>query len=111
MTSLQEKQLTPPGASNVLTSERYPEIRGGVCEYCGVIDNNYSGPQYKLCPHYKGRDMKCVFCKDSADHDDVIRQSKLLVMADPYNPNGLVTLCNRYECTRKFEEKYHVTPQ
>lgn len=111
-TDLRDMKLTKPGEANVLQSRRFPTIYGGVCEACGVIDPNYPGEeQYKLCPHYKGRDMKCVFCKESADHDEVIRMSTLLVKEDPYAPGHLVTLCGSYECTRKFEAKYHIAPR
>ncbi len=103
-------RLTPPGESSYPMSRRFPEIRGGVCEYCGVIDKNYPGDQqYKLCPHYKGMNMKCVFCPDSKDHDEVVRASKMIVMEDPYSPGNLVTLCGSYECTRKFEKKFNIT--
>lgn len=105
-------RLTQPGESNDLQSRRFPWIYGGVCEECGVIDNNYPGNvQYKLCKHYKGMNMKCVFCKESADHDEVVRMSSLKVIEDPYAPGNLVTLCGSYECTRKFEQKYHIAPR
>ena len=76
------------------------------------MDSNYPGEvQYKFCKHYKDRDMKCVFCKEGADHAEVIRMSTLLVKEDPYSPGNLVTLCGSYECTRKFEQKYHISPR
>lgn len=109
---LQDMTLTPPGSSSGLRTRFFPRIIGGTCEECGVIDNNYPGNvQYKFCKHYKSRDMKCVFCKESADHEDVIRMSEMLVMEDPYSPGSLVTLCKSYECTKKFEEKYHIKPR
>lgn len=105
-----EMRLTPPGSSSAPMSRRFPEIRGGQCEACGTIDPNVPGDQqYKLCPHYKGMSMKCVFCPDSKDHDEVVRGSKMIVMEDPYNPNNLLTLCGAYECTRKFEKKFNVS--
>lgn len=108
-TDLREMPLSGAGNSGGLTTRLHPRIIGGVCEYCGVLDSNVEGKyQYKLCKHYKDREMKCSFCKESADHDDVIRQSTLLVKDDPYNPGFLVTLCGRFDCTRKFEEKYHI---
>lgn len=105
-------RLTRPGESNAIQTRSYPTIYGGVCEACGVIDPNYPGEvQYKFCKHYKGMDMKCVFCKENADHADVVRMSTVLVKEDPYAPGNLVTLCGSYECTRKFEAKYHITPR
>lgn len=111
-TALKDMKLTRPGESSGLVSRRFPWILGGVCEECGIVDSNYPGSeQYKLCKHYQGRDMKCVFCKESADHDEVIRMSSLKVIEDPYAPGHLVTLCGSYDCTRKFEQKYHITAQ
>lgn len=112
MSELKDMRLSGAGESLGLHSRRFPDIRGGVCEECGVIDNRQPGAvQYKLCKHYKDRDMRCSFCKDTADHDEVIRMSTLLVKEDPYVPNQLVTLCGSYECTRKFESKYHIAPR
>lgn len=103
-------RLTPPGQSNGLQVVFYPRIKGGTCEACGVIDVNYPGHvQYKLCPHYKGMELKCVFCKQSADHEDVVRMSDMIAHSDPYSPKNLVTLCGSYECTKKYEEKYHIS--
>lgn len=108
-TPLESMRLTPPGESNELMVRTFPRIKGGVCEHCGVIDPNYPGNvQYKFCQHYKGRDMKCVFCKENADHADVVRLSDMKVFEDPYAPGHLVTLCGSYECTKKFRAKYHL---
>lgn len=110
MTQPKDLQFSRPGESNNLYVTTYPRIVGGTCEHCGVIDPNYPGSvQYKLCQHYKGMEMKCVFCKENADHDDVVRQSTMKVIEDPYRPGHLVTLCGSYECTRKYEQKYHIT--
>lgn len=104
-------RLTRPGESSNLVSRPFPWIYGGVCEECGVIDKNYPGEvQYKFCKHYKGMEMKCVFCKESADHTDVVRQSSMKVIEDPLVPGNLVTLCGSYECSKKFETKYHISP-
>lgn len=112
MTELKDMKLSGAGGPLELTTVRFPDIRGGICEDCGVLDNNQpSEVQYKLCKHYKDRDMRCSFCKENADHDEVIRMSTLVVKQDPYSPNHLVTLCGSYECTRKFEAKYHLAPR
>lgn len=108
---IRDMRLTKPGDSNVPVSRQFPNINGGVCEHCGVIDPNYPGDQqYKLCPHYKGMSMKCVFCPEGKDHDEVVRASKMKVIEDPYLPGNLITLCGSYECTRKFEKKYNISP-
>lgn len=107
-----EMTIGRPGEAGGLVSRAFPDVRGGVCEYCGVIDPNQPGDiQYKLCPHYRGMSLRCSFCKDTADHDEVVRASKMLVKEDPYAPGKLVTLCGSYECTRKFEQKYNISPR
>lgn len=111
MTTLpREMEINAAGAQNELQTRSFPTVKGGICDYCGVIDPNYPGQvQYKLCPHYKGMNLRCSFCKESADHDDVVRMSAMLVKEDPYRPGTLVTLCGSFECTRKFKQKYHIT--
>lgn len=104
-----EMKIGRTGDGANIASRQYPDIRAGTCEYCGVINNNYSGDvQYKFCPHYSGMEMKCSFCKESANHPEVVRMSKMIVREDPYLPGQLVTLCGSYECTRKYENKYHL---
>ena len=103
--------LTPPGQTSGPSSLRFPRVLGGQCEICGTLDKNVDGKyQYKLCPHFKDMKLKCVFCKESADHDEVVRQSQMLVMQDPQFPKQLLTLCGSYECSRKFEAKYGIQP-
>ena len=104
-----EMRVGRTGDNSNLQSVPFPTIYAGTCEHCGVVDANYPGDvQYKFCKHYSGMDMKCSFCKESANHPEVVRMSKLLVREDPYMPGTLVTLCGSYDCTRKYEQKYHL---
>jgi hypothetical protein len=36
-------RLTPRGASSAPMSRRFPEVRGGQCEFCGTLDPNLDG--------------------------------------------------------------------
>lgn len=105
--------MARPGESSAPMSRRFPEIRGGTCEACGVIDKNFPGDQqYKLCPHYarfKNVGLRCTFCKDGEDHDEVVRASRMLVMEDPYIPNSLIMHCGKYECQKKFEKRFNIS--
>ena len=104
-----DMQLTPPGMSSSPMVKTYPRILGGTCEYCGTVDQNYPGEvQYKLCPHYKDMDMKCIFCPLTKDHSEIVRNSIMKVIEDPRNPGHLVTLCGSYECTQKFEKMFNI---
>ena len=106
------KTIERQGVQGVPMVRHYPIIYAGTCESCGVMDPNARAEdQYKLCKHYKGMNLKCVFCPEAKDHDEVVRASKMLVMEDPYSPGNLVTLCGSYECTRKFEKKYNISPR
>lgn len=105
-----EMRIGRNGEGATIASRAFPRILAGTCEHCGVIRNDLPGDvQYKYCKHYAGMDMKCSFCKETANHPEVVRMSEMLVREDPYAPGQLVTLCKSYECTRKYEQKYHLT--
>ena len=100
-------RLTPRGASSAPFSRRYPEVRGGQCEYCGTLDPNQPGDlQYKLCPHYRGMELKCVYCPQNKDQAEVVRNSTLNVAEHPYRPGELLVWCRSFECSKKHEEAF-----
>ena len=102
-----EMKLGRATSSGAPQTHFFPEVRGGVCEYCGVIDENYpSEYQYKLCPHYRGMQLRCRYCPESKDPDDVINHSRLQVAEHPYHPGELMAWCDSYECTKKFHEEF-----
>lgn len=104
-----QKQLERQGGVSAGYSIRYPEIRGGICEHCGVLDGNYpSEYQYKLCPHYRGMQMRCVYCPDDKNPDDIINHSVLRVAEHPNNPDTLVVWCDSYECSKKHLERFKI---
>lgn len=88
---------------------RYPQVRGGTCEYCGVIDPRQPGDQqYKLCPHYRGMPLRCTYCPASKDADDVVAHSVLNVAGHPSDPSALVVWCDSFECSRAHERRFKV---
>lgn len=94
-------------AEGVPSSRRFPNIIGGVCEFCGVIDANQpSQYQYKLCSHYRGMQAWCSYCPSSKDPDDVAYHANLNVREDPYRAGELLMWCDSYECSRKHLEKF-----
>jgi hypothetical protein len=100
-------RLTPRGASSAPMSRRFPEVRGGQCEFCGTLDPNQPGDyQYKLCPHYRGMDLKCVYCPMSKDQEEVVRNSTLNVAEHPYRPGELLVWCKSFECSKRHEEAF-----
>lgn len=100
-------RLTPRGASSSPYSRRFPEVRGGQCEFCGTLDPYQPGSlQYKLCPHFRGMDLKCVYCPLNKDQEEVVRNSTLNVAEHPYRPGELLVWCKSFECSRKHEEAF-----
>ncbi len=100
-------RLTPRGATSAPMSRRFPRILGGTCEYCGVLDPNQPGDyQYKLCEHYRGMEMRCVYCPMHKDQDEVVRNSTLNVAEHPYRPGELLMWCGSFECSRAHEAAF-----
>lgn len=90
-------------------SHRHPQVRGGVCEFCGVLDPNQpSQYQYKLCPHYRGMNMVCDYCGGKRDQEDVVYHSTLNIHDHPENPDLLVIRCDAYECVKAHEQRFKV---
>lgn len=104
------KTLERQGDATSQYSVRWPQVRGGVCEFCGVLDPNQSSQyQYKLCNHYRGLQLRCTYCPQTKDSDDVIYHADLNVAEHPDNPDKLVVWCNSYDCSRKHEERFKVS--
>ena len=104
------KQLERQSGLSSPVSVRYPQIRGGICEYCGVIDGNYpSEMQYKLCSHYRGMQMRCVYCPENKDPDEVINHTVLKVAEHPDNPDKLVVWCDSFDCSAKHLKRFQLS--
>jgi hypothetical protein len=105
-----QKTIERQGDISAPYSVRHPQVRGGICEWCGVMDSNQpSQYQYKLCPHYRGMQLRCTYCPQTKDSDDVIYHADLNIAEHPDNPDKLVVWCNSYECSRKHEERFKVS--
>lgn len=105
------KTIERRGAETVPFTKMYPQVRGGVCEFCGVIDSNRpSVEQYRLCPHFKEMgELQCSYCPASKDPTEVVRSHTLIIHDHPYNPNQVVVVCDDYECSRKHLERFKVS--
>lgn len=85
----------------------YPQVRGGTCEYCGTLDSNVPAhSQYKLCPHYRGKDLRCSYCDVTKDSNEVNSKSVLNVVAHPDKPNMLIVVCDSYDCSRAHQTRF-----
>jgi hypothetical protein len=90
----------------------YPKVYGGICEKCGVLDQNVeSQDQYKLCEHYRGLSLECNYCDATKDQREVTRISKLYVYDHPTQRGAdgrpaLAVVCDSFTCTSKFNAEY-----
>ncbi len=104
------KRIERQGGQGVPYVRHYPQVRGGVCEFCGVLDSNApSEHQYRLCPHYRGMQLACGYCPASKNPDDVIGHSVLNITDHPTNPDTLVVCCDSYECTRAHQARFKIS--
>lgn len=88
-------------------TRRFPTVRGGICEFCGVLDPNVSSEhQYKLCPHYRGMQLRCSYCDATKIPDEIAAHSVLNVAEHPDKPGTLIVWCNSYDCSRKHEQRF-----
>lgn len=101
------KQIERQGLNAEPQVHFYPTVRAGICDRCGVIDPNVESVyQYKLCEHYRGKQLACSYCPSSTHPDEVIKHSILQVMDSPDNANELVVVCNTSECSEKHIKRF-----
>lgn len=96
------------GSRAEATSFMYPRVIGGICEFCGVIDNNLpSETQYQLCPHFKAiGELRCSYCPENVDPTEVIKHADMKIHTHPDNPSKLVVVCDSYNCSQKHIERF-----
>lgn len=91
-------------------TKRFPEVRGGVCEYCGILDPYQDAHnQYKLCPHFRGMQLMCSYCPSSKNPDEVITRSVLNIHGHPNDPETLVVVCDSFECSDKHLKRFQLS--
>jgi len=101
------KTIEKQGAKNVPYVHRYPEVRGGVCEFCGIIDpNKPSTEQYKLCPHWQGQPLECGYCPPTKNPEEVNYKSVLNIYDHPDRPDKLVVVCDNFSCVQAHENRF-----
>lgn len=103
------KVIERQGADSVPYVVKHPDVRGGVCERCGIIDQyRDSHEQYKLCEHYRGMQLRCSYCPNDTNHspEEVSRRSVLKVFNSPTDPGKLVVVCDEYACNDKHQKRF-----
>ena len=97
------------GGMSSPVSRRFPQVRGGVCEFCGILDRNVPSQfQYKLCPHFRGMQLACSYCPMHADPDDVVYHETLNIAEHPDKPGRLIAWCGKFECSKKHLERFQL---
>lgn len=104
------KTIERQGGRSEPYTHRMPQIRGGICEWCGVKDGNVPSQfQYQLCDHFRGMgEMRCSYCDELRDPTDVVVHAVLNIAEHPNNRDQLVVWCNSYECSRKHEARFKI---
>jgi hypothetical protein len=105
------KRIERQGSVSVPYTTAYPQIRGGVCEHCGVIDNlQPSEVQYRLCPHFRDMgEIQCSYCPEGRDPVDVIKKHAINVHGHPDKPDTVVVVCSSYECSEKHLARFKLS--
>lgn len=105
-----QKTLERQGQRAEPYTRRLPQIRGGICEYCGVLDGNVpSQDQWKLCPHFRGiSEMRCSYCDEAVNPTEIVLRSILNIAEHPDSPDKLVVWCNSYKCSGKHEARFRI---
>ena|SRR3990167_5524311 len=105
-----QKTIERQGVRSEPYTRRYPQVRGGLCEYCGVLDVNVpSEQQYKLCPHFRTiGELRCSYCDETKDPVEIVGHHVLNIAEHPENPDKLVVWCNSYDCSRRHEARFRV---
>ncbi len=101
------KQVERQGAQSEPFVRHWPDVRGGICEFCGVLDRNMPAEyQYKLCPHYRALNLRCSYCDENKNPDEVNYHANLSVVEHPDNPDKLIVCCDTYKCTEKHHARF-----
>lgn len=102
-----QKRIERQGSRAEPYVHHMPQVRGGICEFCGVIDNNVpSEYQYRLCPHFRGMELACSYCDAMKNPDEVVKKSTLNIMSHPDKPDTLIVVCDSYECSRAHQARF-----
>ncbi len=103
------KYIERQGATSEPYTHHYPKVIAGVCEYCGIMDPNQpSQYQYKLCPHFRGLDLRCSYCADHKNPDEVNKTTILNIHSHPQDPNRLAVVCKSFECSEKHLARFQL---
>ncbi len=105
------------GSTSEVYSKRYPDITGGVCDFCGVINNllpsevQYLQTHDPACTYAQAGGvgmLRCAYCPPNADPVEVIRQRRLTVHDSPSAPGKLLAVCDSLTCSDKHIKRFQL---
>ena len=100
--------LERAGSKSLPYTRMKPRVIGGICEFCGVVNNSYpSEEQYKLCPHFKDiGELRCSYCPDNADPIEILKKADIKVHEHPDRPGTWIAVCDSYNCVKAHENRF-----
>lgn len=102
-----QMRIERQGARSEPYTRRFPRVIGGVCEFCGILDSSVpSQYQYKICPHFRGMELRCSYCDEGKNPDEVTYHANMNIAEHPDKPGTLVVWCNSYECSGKHLARF-----
>lgn len=101
------KTVERQGARSEPYVRHWPQVRGGICEFCGVLDSNVPAEkQYQLCGHYRNMELRCSYCDESKNPDEITYHSILNIVEHPDNPDKFIVCCDSYTCSEKHLARF-----
>lgn len=98
------------GNASTVDAIVHPEIRAGVCTFCGVKPDfeGYDGggnPRKAVpkCKHYYGVKLFCTYCQN----DEALRSRTMRVYELKSDPGKLIICCDDFRCEDKHQKKFH----
>ncbi len=97
-----ERKATPL----VPSAKRHPDIRAGICEFCGLLDKKVPlDKQYTICPHYNDVDIFCTYCGKG---EEIIKDRALHIYELDDEPGKLIIVCDDYQCRNKHNQRFNL---
>ena len=75
-------------------ADRHPDIRAGICEFCGV--------SYRDCDHYQGMKVFCTYCSRA----DIVKERKVTIFSMKDNPHKFIVVCSDWKCRDAHHKRF-----
>lgn len=105
------------GSQSEVYVRRYPDITGGICDFCGILNNLLPSEVQYMQKHVDGclyaqagglGQLRCTYCPANADPVEVIKQRRLAVHDSPSMPGKLLAVCDSLTCSDKHIKRFQM---